>query len=298
MGNTTTNNMKLWNARYIVDSMTHPDTGELIPRPFRMSGYIPYNAPLCVGALIASSPFSILFWQMSNQTHNALINYYNGNKTQPTDMKTTIQGYVGAVTGACGVSLGLKTLIDKSKYDVAQKIKLQRFVALPAIITAAAINVVLMRRNELSTGINVYYEQQQQQQEEIKSKDSNSNNNTEVVVIGTSQIAAKKGLKEMVISMMVLPLPVFLLPPIGLSMIESFGNKSPAIKNMLMKNKYATVGINAMFVLLGFTFGLPATIALFPQIGTVPVTELEDRFHNLRDRNNDPIQYLQYNKGL
>ena len=33
-------NEKLWQAKKIKDAIIHPDTGEIIPRPFRMSGYV------------------------------------------------------------------------------------------------------------------------------------------------------------------------------------------------------------------------------------------------------------------
>lgn len=36
----------LWEARRIVDGALHPDTKEIIPHPFRMSGYVPFNGPV------------------------------------------------------------------------------------------------------------------------------------------------------------------------------------------------------------------------------------------------------------
>jgi tricarboxylate carrier len=287
--NVNDNELLLWKCKKIRDTMIHPDTGEIIPRPFRMSGFLPFNSPICLGALMATTPATILCSQWLNQTHNALINYYNGNKTQPTDYVTLGQGYVGAVTGACGVSLGLKTIIDRSSSipDI-KKIKLQRFVALPAIITAAAINVILMRRNELTTGINVYTEQ----------KNDNDTGMT-IVIAGSSQIAAKKALTEMVISRMILPLPVFLLPPIGLSIIDNLSIHSTTLTRLMQKNKHTTLVLNTIFILLGFSFGLPATIALFPQIGTIQTNELESKFHHLKDSHTGKvIQSFKYNKGL
>lgn len=34
---------QLWKAQKIVQSIVHPDTGEKIPMPFRMSGYVPFG---------------------------------------------------------------------------------------------------------------------------------------------------------------------------------------------------------------------------------------------------------------
>ena len=36
---------KLWAAKKLRDSAMHPDTKEIIPRPFRMAGYVPFNGP-------------------------------------------------------------------------------------------------------------------------------------------------------------------------------------------------------------------------------------------------------------
>lgn len=67
---------KLWEAKRIVEGALHPDTGEVIPRPFRMSGYVPYNGPICVSMVASTSTIPLLFWSWANQSQNALVNYY------------------------------------------------------------------------------------------------------------------------------------------------------------------------------------------------------------------------------
>ena len=74
--NNNINNRILWESRRIVESAIHPDTGEIIPRPFRMSGYVPCNGPICVSMVASSSTIPLLFWSWINQTQNALVNYY------------------------------------------------------------------------------------------------------------------------------------------------------------------------------------------------------------------------------
>ena len=84
----------MWDAQTLVQSAVHPDTGEIIPKPFRMSGYVPFNLPVCsskfftfqplylqilVGLLVPQGTAATAFWQWTNQTHNALINYSNRN---------------------------------------------------------------------------------------------------------------------------------------------------------------------------------------------------------------------------
>ena len=73
---TPSESRKLWEAKRIVDSAIHPDTGEVIPRPFRMSGFVPYNGPICVSMVASTSTIPLLFWSWINQSQNALVNYY------------------------------------------------------------------------------------------------------------------------------------------------------------------------------------------------------------------------------
>lgn len=52
----------LWEAKRIADAAVHPDTNEVIPRPFRMSGYVFYNGPVCVAMLASQSTLPLLGW--------------------------------------------------------------------------------------------------------------------------------------------------------------------------------------------------------------------------------------------
>jgi hypothetical protein len=73
---TGTMDRSLWEARRIADAALHPDTKELIPRPFRMSGYVPYNGPIGVAMVASTSTMPLLLWSWVNQSQNALLNYY------------------------------------------------------------------------------------------------------------------------------------------------------------------------------------------------------------------------------
>lgn len=77
---------------------------------------------------------------------------------------------------------------------------IQKFVPLPAVATAGAVNVVLMRLHEVDEGISVM--------------DKNGNH------VGTSKLAAKKALKEMGVARALLPVPLLVVPPIVLSVLE------------------------------------------------------------------------------
>ncbi|KAG1950702.1 sideroflexin-5 [Pimephales promelas] len=166
-------NVQLWEAQKIKQAIIHPDTGEKIPMPFRMSGFVPFGTPVVVGLLLPNQTFaSTIFWQWLNQSHNACVNYCNRNATKPTPMSTFFQGYLGAVSSAVTIAVGLNILIKKAEhFSPATRILVQRFIPFPAVASANVCNVLLMRHTELSEGISVL--------------DDKGN------VVGTSKLAAR-----------------------------------------------------------------------------------------------------------
>ncbi|XP_051514663.1 sideroflexin-5-like isoform X2 [Myxocyprinus asiaticus] len=171
---------QLWEAQKVKQAIIHPDTGEKIFMPFRMSGYVPFGTPIVVGLLLPNQTLaSTVFWQWLNQSHNACVNYANRNATK----------------------VGLNVLIQKSsKFNPTTRLLIQRFIPFPAVASANICNVALMRHNELSEGIDVL--------------DSNGN------VVGSSRIAAKHALIETALTRVALPLPIFVLPPIIMAFLE------------------------------------------------------------------------------
>lgn len=64
-------------SQRLLAAVTHPDTGELIPPPFRMASHVPVNTVLLVGMLAARSPTFTALWQLFNQSFNAAQFYAN-----------------------------------------------------------------------------------------------------------------------------------------------------------------------------------------------------------------------------
>ena len=62
---------QLWSAKQIKDTIIHPDSGEKIPLPFRMSCHVLANTILLLGMLSASNVATNVFWQFANQSFNA-----------------------------------------------------------------------------------------------------------------------------------------------------------------------------------------------------------------------------------
>mgnify|MGYP002385642197 CR=1 FL=1 len=56
--------------------------------------------------------------------------------------------------------------------------------------------------------------------------------------------------------------------------------------------------INASIVTAAFGLALPLAISIFPQTGSLPVSKLEESYHQLVDSNGKKIEKVFYNKGL
>jgi len=85
--------------------------------------------------------------------------------------------------------------------------------------------------------------------------------------------------------------PVYFLPPVLMTAI-------PPLRNALMKNPRLNVPVTTLLLLIAFGAGLPATVALFPQISAIAVEDVEEEFQKfLRDKG-DKRKFLYYDKGL
>ncbi|XP_057706746.1 sideroflexin-5b isoform X3 [Corythoichthys intestinalis] len=107
-------NLQLWEAQKIKQAIIHPDTGDKIFMPFRMSGYVPFGTPIVIGLLLPNQTVvSTIIWQWLNQSHNACVNYANRNATKPTPTSRFLQGYFGAVTSAVSIAAIAETAFTR-----------------------------------------------------------------------------------------------------------------------------------------------------------------------------------------
>lgn len=235
--------------------------------PFRMSGYVPFGTVTVVGMMLPNPTFKqMIFWQWMNQSHNACVNYSNRNATKPTPTSRFVIGYIGAVTSAISIAVGLSKLIKKANaFSPAAKMLIQRFVPFPAVASANVCNVFLMRNNELTEGIEVL----------------DQNRNT----VGTSKIAARKAVVSTAGTRVFLPAPLLIIPPIIMNALEK--------TNFLRCNPRFHLPINAVVCTICFGLALPVAIALFPQYASIKTKDLEPEIQKATNE-----EVLIYNKGL
>jgi tricarboxylate carrier len=254
---------QLWKAKYLLESTFHPDTGEPVLWPFRLSSFVPMNLVIIAGMLTPNpTTASIVFWQWVNQSFNVGFNWANANKTVEMNAKETLVAYVTAVTTSVGVAVGLNRLI---KNPVAS-----RFVPFIAVGAAGVLNVFLMRRKELVDGITVL--------------------SPDGVAVGKSQAAGWSALTQVAISRVASSFPVLTIPPLIMFKLE--------MTPMLQRNPRLALLMNLGVITISMMTALPMAIAMFPQEGQIATKYLESQFQNLKDRQGRVIEYLKYNKGI
>lgn len=157
-----TTDEQLWQARRVLESSLHPDTGEPIFPLFRFSAFVPVNMVIVtatVTPVVMSSFPATAFIHFFNQTYNAAINYANRNASNPVPVPRLVEGYVGAVTTSLSIGLTATALMKRVQArgggGAAASI-IRSTLPFLAVAGAGASNVVLMRRNELQTGVDVF----------------------------------------------------------------------------------------------------------------------------------------------
>jgi hypothetical protein len=196
------------------------------------------------------------------------INNANANKSTPLSVSKITQSYFLAVGASCSVALGLNSLVPRLKrVSPATKTILTRLVPFAAVATAGALNVFLMRGEEIRQGIDVYPVLSESDKarlaEEGKSESS-------VASLGKSRKAATLAVSETALSRVLNSSPIMVIPPLILVRLQK--------QEWLKKNPRLTLPINLGLILGTSLFALPLALAAFPQRQSVDALSLEEDF--------------------
>lgn len=176
-------------AKKLYGSAFHPDTGELQNFVGRMSFQMPGGFIITAGMLnFYKSVPAVVLWQWINQSFNALVNYTNRNANSTLSVNQMAGAYVMATSSALVAALGCKSYWSRTAGPI-----MQRYVPFAAVATANCINIPLMRQQEVLQGIMLC--------------DENGKK------IGTSKVAAAKGISQVVFSRIVMAIPGMVLLP-------------------------------------------------------------------------------------
>ncbi|KAK9475840.1 Tricarboxylate/iron carrier [Lipomyces japonicus] len=269
-GKVVTMNAELWHAKRVLDSTLHPDNGEPVLLPFRMSSYVLSNLVVTAGMLTPNlGTTGTLFWQITNQSLNVAINTANANKSHPLTTTQLISSYALAVTASCSVAVGLKSVVPRLQSISANtKLVLSRLVPFAAVVSAGVVNVFLMRGQELRKGIAVF-------------------DNDTGAQVGTSQVAAAYAVGQTALSRVINATPIMVLPPLVLVRLQ----------RRLKMSKVTETVVNLALITATSFAALPFALGIFPQRQTVHVHSLESRFHGLKNAKGEPLK-VQFNRGM
>lgn len=273
---------ELWSAKKIVDSTIHPDTGEPVFLPFRMSCFALSNLVVTAGMLTPNlGTAGTIGWQVANQSLNVAINSSNANKSAPLTTETMVKSYLLAVGVSCSVAVGLNSAVPKIKrLSPNTRMVLTRLVPFAAVATANIFNVFLMRGEEIRRGIDVFPSEsdstRQKREEAGEQRQS----------VGKSQRAATLAVGETAFSRVMNATPIMVLPPLILVRLQQM--------EWLSQRPRLVLPINCGLIFMTTLFALPLALAAFPQRQAVKASSLEKEFW---DQGGDGGM-LEFNRGL
>lgn len=261
---------ELWQAKKIVDSTLHPDTGEPVLLPFRMSSFVLSNLVVTAGMLQPGlGTLGTIGWQVANQSLNVAINSANANKSSPLSYAQLAQSYFMAVTASCSVAVGLNKLVPRLKsISPATKTILTRLVPFAAVASAGALNVFLMRGEEIRRGIDVFPVLSDEDKLKLA---ADGKSESDVASLGKSKKAATLAVSETALSRVLNSSPIMVIPPLILVRLQK--------TEWLKRRPQLTIPIN-LGLILGTSFAvLPLALAAFPQRQSIQAESLEPEFH-------------------
>lgn len=184
-----------------------------------------------------------LAWQITNQSLNVAINSANANKSTPLSTSAMLRSYLVAVTASCSVALGLNAAVPRLKVSPATRTVLARLVPFAAVASAGALNVFLMRAEEIRQGIDVYTPESSES-------------------LGKSRRAATLAVSETALSRVLNSTPIMVIPPLILLRIRP----------------RRVLPVNLGLIFATSIFALPLALAAFPTRQTVDARNLEPQF--------------------
>ena len=260
----------------------YADTGQPVFLPFRMSCFVISNLVVTAGMLQPNmTTAGVVAWQVINQSLNVAINNANANKSSPLSTKTIIQSYLLAVSASCSVAVGLNSIVPRLKrLSPNTRLILGRLVPFAAVASAGALNVFLMRGEEIRRGIDVFPVQSDAEKAERE------RTGKEVASLGKSRKAATLAVGETAISRVLNATPIMVIPPLILVRLQK--------TQWLKQRPRMTTPINLGLILTTSIFALPLALGAFPQRQAVLASSLEDEFHHLGGEGG----LVEFNRGI
>ena len=189
-----------------------------------------------------------------------------------------------AVGASCGVAVGLNSIVPRLKsLAPSTRLILGRLTPFAAVASAGALNVFLMRGEEMRTGIDVFPVLSEADKAALAAE---GRAESDVASLGRSKKAATLAVAETAVSRVLNSSPIMVIPALVLVRLQA--------GSWLRKNPRYTVPVNLGLILATSYAVLPLALAAFPQRQKVKADSLEDGF---KGRGGDG-GYVVFNRGI
>jgi sideroflexin-5 len=191
------------------------------------------------------------------------------------------KSYLMAVTASCSVALGLNAIVPRLKnVSPNTRLILGRLVPFAAVSSATALNVLLMRGEEMRRGIDIYpclSEEEKKKREEAGEP---------IMSLGKSKKAATIAVGETAISRVLNAAPIMVIPPLILVRLER--------TQWLKSRPRLILPVNLALILTTSIFALPLALGAFPQRQAISASSLEEEFWSRGGQNGK----VEFNRGI
>ncbi|XP_061857552.1 sideroflexin-4 isoform X3 [Colius striatus] len=250
-------------------SSVHPDTDKIIPIMFRPPAFMPICLPLVVASSLQLQAKQAFFCQFAFHMYNTGFALVHGNGTAKCEDYILQQKQIFCGLGAISYAavVGALPLIFMNRYTLKSplaELVVKKLLPAPLLGLMSAFTVAVVRSPEFENGIEVM--------------DRNGK------IVGVSQKAGEKAVKETALSRAVLFGTTFSLP----SVLTSFVGRAKFAKTP------RTLALVRLLVLTSVLTGmLPASLSMFSQCGEIKRADLEPEIQASTEET-----VLFYNKGI
>jgi len=260
---------EIWAAKELYDSAYHCQTGEKLFILGRMSFQVPGNMSItgCMMTFYKSTP-QVIFWQVANQSFNAVVNYTNRNTSAGVTNEQLGTAFAAATSASVFTALLFNKIISMSPSLSAGVVG--RLVPLMAVAAANCVNIPLMRQQEIKKGIT------------IETEDGTP--------VGLSTSAALAALQQVIPSRIGMAVPGMFIPPVIMSNLDRTAT--------FIKNPWLKAPVTVLLTGFCLTFSTPLCCAIFPQKSTIEFQELEPSLQQEVGAKYPGVTKFYYNKGL
>ncbi|XP_062436633.1 sideroflexin-4 [Rhea pennata] len=250
-------------------SSVHPDTNNVIPVLFRPPAFLPISLPLVIVSSLQLQARNAFFCQFVFHTYTTGFTLINGNGSKKAEEYSVQQKQVFYGLGAIAYAacIGAIPIFFMNRYTLKSpltQLVIRKLLPAPLLGLMCAFTVAVVRSPEFENGIEVM--------------DKNGK------VVGVSQKAGEKAVKETALSRAALFGTAFFLPEVFMYFLR---------RANFVKTPRALASVRMMMITSVLTGMLPVSLSMFPQCGEIKRADLEPEILSCTEETE-----LFYNRGI